>query len=210
MSSRTMGRSRAALSITGAVALALMLLTGAPGALRAQSNFSFWMGGTATYFGSSAINWGTTVGANGKFNVTDIFLVRGQFNVDRVQLRDISLPDFHGSQTVTFICLGTGPEIGIGNRDFDFLAHITPHGTIRTTSRIVTENGKERVWSLTQFSMGLVAGFGFEAFITNNLGVELQAQYDTYNFDGTDIDPHYKGLRALAGVQFYLGRNFLR
>jgi hypothetical protein len=208
MPSRTTGRFRAAIMTSGAVALALLAC--APGALRAQSNFSFWMGGTATYFSSSAINWGTSVGANGKFNVTDIFLVRGQFNVDRVQLHDITLPDFQGTQTVSFVCLGAGPEIGLGNRDFDFLAHITPHGTIRTTSRIVTENGKERVWSLTQFSMGLVAGFGFEAFITDNLGVELQTQYDTYNFEGTEVDPFYKSIRALVGVQFYLGRNFLR
>ncbi len=192
------------------MAVAVVLHLGMGSALRAQSNFSFWFGGSAVYFGDSKINWGTSVGTNGKFNISDLLLVRGQFNVDRIQMKDAGLSDFKGSQTVTFICLGAGPEIGIGTRDFNFLFHITPHGTIRTTSRTLTENGKDRIWSLTNFSMGLVGGFGFEAFVTDNIGFELQTQYDTYNFDGTDADPFYKGMRAFAGVQFYLGRNFLR
>jgi hypothetical protein len=176
----------------------------------AQSNFAFWVGGTRLSYPGGVGNWGTSVGATGKFNVTTNFLLRGQFNVDRVQVSDINLPDFKGTQTMSFVCLGMGPEIGFGGKDFTFLAHVTIHGDIRTVSRILVENDKERVWKLTRFSLGLAGGAGFEFYITDNIGVELQAQYDVFNLDATALDPHWHALRVATGVQFYLGRNFER
>lgn len=150
------------------------------------------------------------MGATGKFNVTPIFLLRGQFNVDRIQLEHVSLPDFNGTQTMSFVCLGMGPELGVGGRDFTILAHLTIHGDIRTVSRILQENGNERVWKLTRFSLGVLGGAGFEFYITDNIGVEAQAQYDIFNFDHTALDPTWRALRLSAGVQFYLGMNFER
>ncbi|MEP7218275.1 MAG: hypothetical protein ABI876_05135 [Bacteroidota bacterium] len=188
--------------------LAFLLLCAIPAS--AQSNFSFWLGETAVSPGGGKGEWGTSVGANGKFNITDILLIRGQFNVDRAQLLNQVYPGFNGGQTVTFISLGAGPELAFGTRDYDIFFHLTPHGTIRSVSRIVTEGGTDRVWSLTRFSMGVLTGVGFEVFLSDNIGFELQGQYDVFNFDGSDTDPKYTGARGLAGVQFYLGRNFLR
>jgi hypothetical protein len=185
-----------------------LLLAAAP--LRAQSNFAFWVGGTQLSYHNGPSSWGTSVGATGKFNITPIFLLRGQFNVDRVQFQNAGLPEYDGTQTMTFIGLGTGPEIAVGWGDVDLLAHVTLHGDIRSVSRILDDNGAERVWKLTRFSMGVLAGAGFEAYITDNIGFETQAQYDIFNFDATPIDPHWYGLRISAGVQFYLGRNFIR
>lgn len=194
------------------VLLGFAIVLGAPGSiLHAQSNFSFWVGGTGVYYDDKPLQFGTSVGANGKFNFTDLLLVRGQFNVDRIQMQDVRLPDFEGNQTVTFISLGAGPEIAAGTKDFEVLAHITPHGNIRTTSRILTgDDGQPKVWSLTRFSLGLIGGVGFQAYFTDNVGFEIQLQYDIYNFDETELDPGFRGLRALMGVQFYLGRNYLR
>ena len=121
------------------------------------------------------------------------------------------LPDFQGAQTETFVCLGFGAELAAGTRDFNFFGYATPHGTIRTMSRILTDDaGNPRVWVLKRASLGVVFGFGFEAYVTDNIGFEMQTQYDIYHFDYTDLDPIARGLRATVGVQFYLGRNFVR
>jgi Outer membrane protein beta-barrel domain len=189
---------------------AILLAIAGGGMLHAQSNFAFWMGGTLLRQENGIENWGTSVGATGKFNVTPVFLLRGQFNVDRIQMQNIELPDFTGTQTMSFVSLGMGPELEVGGKDFGILAHVTLHGTIRTVSRILEENGRERVWQLTRFSLGVLGGAGFEAYITDNLGFEAQAQYDIFNFDATPQDPHWHALRVSAGVQFYLGRNFER
>jgi hypothetical protein len=191
------------------LAMAFMAIAGGM-PLRAQSNFAFWLGGTRLGYKDGVESWGTSVGATGKFNVTPMFLLRGQFNVDRVQLQNANLPDFKGTQTMSFVCLGMGPEIGVGGRDFTILAHVTFHGDIRTVSRILQENGNERVWKLTRFSLGVLAGAGFEFYITDNIGVEVQAQYDIFNLDTTPLDPSWRALRLSSGVQFYLGRNFER
>lgn len=177
----------------------------------AQSNFAFWVGGTGLYYDGTAINWGTSVGTTAKFNAIPHLLIRTQFNVDRIQFHDLDLPDFQGTQTNTYVCLGFGLEAAAGNRDFNAFAHITPHGTVRTISRILEENdGRQKVWDLRRFSLGVIFGFGFEAYVTDNIGFEMQAQYNIFNLDHTDVDPIARGLRALIGVQFYLGRNFAR
>jgi len=200
--------SRAARILLRACAALLMLIAGSE--LRAQSNFAFWLGGTGLYHGVEQLSWGTSVGMTAKFNVTPIFLLRSQFNVDRIQYQDAGLPDYDGAQTMTFVCLGTGPEIEFGGRDFNVLAHVTIFGDIRTVSRILQEDGKEKVWMLTRCSMGVLSGFGVEAYITDNIGVELQGQYTIFNLDGTTLDPTWRGVRVAAGVQFLLGRNFVR
>lgn len=189
----------------------LLLMFGMAGAARAQSNFSFWLGGTGLYFDDTPINWGTSVGTTAKFNVLSHLLLRAQFNVDRVQLKDLELSDFTGTQTNTYVSVGFGGEFAMGTRDFNVFAHVTPHGSIRTVSRILPlDDGGEHLWTLRRFSLGVNFGLGFEAYLTDNIGFEMQAQYDIFNLDHSDVDPVARGLRSLVGVQFYLGRNFAR
>ena len=196
--------------ISGPV-LALLLLLASGGVARGQSNFSFTTGISGAYYESSALNWGTSIGTTGKFNVLPFLLLRAQFYVDRNQFKNVVLPDFQGTQTITYVCLGFGAEVAAGSRDFNFFGYATPHGTIRTISRITTEpDSSQKVWILRRASMGVVFGLGFEAYVTDNIGFEMQTQYDILNFDFTDLDPIARALRATVGVQFYLGRNFAR
>jgi hypothetical protein len=206
------GINRSLLQWRAFLSFVVLLMLSAGSAARAQSNFAFWVGGTGVYYDHNDINWGTSVGVTAKFNVTRLLLLRTQFNVDRIHMQDVDFEDFDGDQTVTFVCFGLGPEIAYGGRDFNVFTHLTVHSTIRTMSRILTdEENRESVWELTRASVGLIGAVGFEAFITDNIGLEGQGQYDIYSFDHTPgIDPRYIGLRAIVGVQFYLGRNFAR
>src|SRR5690349_3513873 len=117
-----------------AVVAAIFLLCGGTAA-RGQSNFAFMLGGAGVRFDDMETNWGASVGAIAKFNVTRLVLLRTQFNVDRVHLRDVHLDDFQGDQTATFVCFGLGSEIAYGGKDFNAFAHVTLHGTLRTLSR---------------------------------------------------------------------------
>lgn len=192
------------------IVLPLMLLAFACGCARAQSTFTFSLGGSGLYFDGEPITWGTSVGATAKFNVVPFTLVRLHFNVDRVQ-HEVNRPDFKGTQTSTFVNMGFGPEVAVGTRDFTAFLNVTPHGTIRTTSRILIQDDKsEKLWVLNRLSVGVIVGFGFEAHVTNSIGFEMQTQYDVLNLDHSDVDPIARSLRASVGVQFYLGRNFAR
>ncbi len=195
----------------GGPGLVLLLFLACGHLAYGQSNFSFTFGVPSAYYDNGALNWGTSVGTTGKFNILPFVLLRAQFYVDRIQFRNVHVPDFIGTQTMTFICLGAGVEAAAGTRDFSLFGYVTPHGTIRTVSRILSdENGNQKIWILRRASMGAVFGLGFEAYVTDNIGFEMQAQYDIYNFDYTELDPIARALRSTIGVQFYLGRNFTR
>ncbi|HVK37393.1 MAG TPA: hypothetical protein VNA88_02590 [Candidatus Kapabacteria bacterium] len=189
---------------------AMALLAATP--VIGQTNFSFFLGATALESQlSPATNLGASVGLITKFNVVELVRLRGQVHVDKVQVDDVTIGSFHGRESVTMVCFGFGGELAVGGRDVDVFVNATPHGTIRTTFRTETaDDGSVHVSSLTRFSLGMVFGAGVEVFITDNIGFELQAQYDIFNFDHDETDPLYTGTRALAGLQFYLGRNFAR
>lgn len=190
----------------------LALSLAAPGRLGAQTNFSFFLGATALESENSPKrSLGASVGLTTKFNVLELLRIRSQIHVDKVQVDEVVSGSWHGRESVTMVCFGVGAELAVGGRDLDVFINVTPHGTIRTAFRTEDRvDGAVRVDNLTRFSIGMVFGLGFEAFITDNIGFELQGQYDIYNFDHSEIDPIHKGLRGLAGVQFYLGRNFAR
>jgi hypothetical protein len=194
------------------VGLALLIagLSAAP--LRAQTNFSFFLGATALASDNSAkTDLGASVGLITKFNVLELIRLRGQVHVDKIPVEEVTSGAFHGGESVTMVCFGFGAELAVGGRDVDVFVSATPHGTIRTAFRTVdADDGSVHVGNLTRFSIGIVFGGGFEVFITDNIGFELQAQYDIFNFDHDETDPIYTGVRGLAGLQFYLGRNFAR
>lgn len=192
------------------VALALLLLL-AGGSAHAQSNFSFRIGATAIEDPAGTLNYGPNVGFGGKFNIMDLIRVRGQFDVDRVLLTDIRLPDFNGEETHTYICLGAGLEFVAGSEDLHFILNAVPHGAIRTNVRTVTRpDSTLTVTTLTRFSMGMVMGAGGEFYLTNNIGFEALFQYVIFNFDQTELEPMNTGFRATLGMQFYLGLNYVR
>lgn len=192
------------------IVLPLMLLAFVCCGARAQSTFTFSLGGSGLYYDGTPVNWGTSVGATAKFNVLPYTLARMQFNVDRIQ-HEVDRSDFKGTQTSTFVNMGFGAEAAVGTRDFTAFLNLTPHGTIRTTSRILTQDdGSEKLWILNRFSVGVIVGFGFEAYVTNSIGFEMQTQYDVFNLDHSDVDPIARSIRASIGVQFYLGKNFAR
>jgi hypothetical protein len=204
MGSMTMSHSARRLA---ALALALGALASAP--LRAQTNFSFFLGATSISSDQSdETNLGACVGLTTKFNAFELVRLRSQVHVDKIQIDDRS---GYGRQSATMVCLGFGGELVAGGRDIDLFVHATPHGTIRTLFRTEQQSdGSVHVSDLTRFSLGIVFGAGFEWFITDNIGFELQAQYDIYNFDHDDADPIYRGVRGIGGLQFYLGRNYAR
>jgi hypothetical protein len=178
---------------------------------RAQTNFSFFLGATSlsTDANPSAV-LGASVGLTTKFNIVEILRIRSQIYVDRVQV-EAEAGGMQRDESVTMVCLGFGAEAAFGGRDVDVFVNATPHGTIRTSFRTTERSdGTVEVANLTRFSLGIVFGAGFEVFITDNIGFELQGQYDIFNFDHSETDPVHRGVRGLAGVQFYLGRNFAR
>jgi hypothetical protein len=180
-------------------------------AVAAQPNLSFTLGATDARIASGTDYVGLSIGGMGKFEISDHIRIRGQFNVDKLQLEQNSPQNVGKDQSQTFMCLGAGVEGAIGTKDFKVFANLTPHGTIRTTMRTgVADGGDVRFVSVTRFSMGAVAGAGAEVFITDNLGLEGQLQYDIFNFDSDAGDPQFKGVRVLLGLQFYLGLNYRR
>jgi hypothetical protein len=189
----------------------LLLLLLLCGSAHAQSNFSFRIGATAIEDPDGTLNYGPNVGFGGKFNIMDLIRVRGQFDVDRVLLTDIRLPDFEGEETHTYICLGAGLEFVAGSSDLHFILNVVPHGAIRTNVRTIPNyDGSLRVTTLTRFSIGTVIGAGGEFYLTNNIGFEALAQYVIFNFDQTELEPMNTGFRATLGMQFYLGLNYVR
>ncbi len=58
--------------------------------------------------------------------------------------------------------------------------------------------------------MGMVMGAGGEFYLTNNIGFEALFQYVIFNFDQTELEPMNSGFRATLGMQFYIGRNYVR
>jgi hypothetical protein len=191
--------------------LVLLLLPGIAVSASAQSNFSFRIGAAALVEDNGKTHYGPNVGFGGKFNITDLIRVRGQFDVDRVLLTDVVLPDFQGEQTQTYVCLGAGLELGLGTDVINFILNVVPHGTIRTNVRTVThDDGTLGVRSLTRFSLGMIAGAGGEVYVTNNIGFEGLFQYVIFNFDTIEVEPINTGYRATLGMQFYLGRNYVR
>lgn len=200
----------AALRIVGLVSALACLAAAVP--LRAQTNFSFFLGATALETEHSPqTSYGASIGLITKFNVVELVRLRGQIHVDKVQIDEVTRGAFEGRESVTMVCFGFGGELAAGGRDLDAFVNVTPHGTIRTAFR--TQNRDDttvHVDNLTRFSIGVVVGAGFEVFITDNIGFELQAQYDIFNFDHDETDPRYTGVRGFAGLQFYLGRNFAR
>lgn len=209
MQKRIRALSRNALVRCANVALLLSLVaTRAP----AQTNFSFFLGAVGvTTETSPQTNIGASVGLTTKFNVIELVRIRGQVNVDKVQLSDVRAGGHSRSESVTMVCFGFGAEVAIGGRDVDVFVNATPHGTIRTAFHTEDRpDGTVHVADLTRFSLGMAFGAGVEVFITDNIGFEVQAQYDIFNFDHNEADPIHRGVRGLAGVQFYLGRNFAR
>ena len=196
----------------GHALVGLLLLVLVPAGAAAQTNFSFFLGATSLASDlSTEANLGASVGLITKFNVIELVRIRGQVHVDKVQVKEVATGSFTGRESVTMVCLGFGGEFAVGGRDFDVFVNATPHGTIRTSFRTIDqEDGSVHVANLTRFSLGIAFGGGFEWFITDNIGLELQAQYDIFNFDYDETDPIHRGIRGFGGVQFYLGRNFAR
>lgn len=181
-------------------------------AASAQTNFSFFLGATSLASERTPVaSLGASIGFITKFNVVELVRIRSQFNVDRVQVDDVRIGSFRGRESLTMVCLGFGAELAVGGRDADVYINATPHGTIRTAFRTEDRSDSSvHVSDLTRFSIGATFGAGFEVFITDNIGFELQMQYEIYNFDHDDADPVHRGVRGFAGLQFYLGRNFAR
>jgi hypothetical protein len=184
----------------------------APASSAAQTNFSFFLGATSLESDlAPKANIGASVGLITKFNVLELVRIRSQVHVDKVQVEEVTSGTFTGRESVTMVCLGFGGELAVGGRDVDVYVNATPHGTIRTSFRTIDQpDGSVHVANLTRFSLGVVFGAGFEWFITDNIGFELQAQYDIFNFDHDETDPVHRGIRGFGGLQFYLGRNFAR
>lgn len=180
--------------------------------LRAQTNFSFFLGATSLKSDATPVaSMGASVGFITKFNVVELVRIRSQVNVDKVQVDQVTIGNFTGRESVTMVAFGFGAEIAVGGRDVDAYINATPHGTIRTAFHAEDRSDSTiHLSDLTRFSLGIAFGVGFEVFITDNIGFELQAQYDIFNFDHSDIDPTLHGIRGFAGLQFYLGRNFAR
>lgn len=205
-----MARRTVGILIAGLLPILACLTT--PEALRAQTNFSFFLGATSLESQNSpGRHLGASVGLITKFNMIELVRLRSQVHVDKVQVDNVTSGSFRGRESVTMACFGFGAEVAVGGRDLDVFVNATPHGTIRTAFRTVDgDSGSVHVGSLTRFSIGMVLGVGVEVFITDNIGFELQGQYDIFNFDYDETDPALTGFRGLAGLQFYLGRNFAR
>lgn len=195
---------------TAATAAVLLLLCLAPTTF-AQSTFSFRLGAASILTDAQKGHVGPSVGLAGKFNVVPAMRIRGQFDVDRIQMDDARLRGFSGDQTLTFVTTGFGLELGGGSNLVNVFAHLVPHGTIRTTIRNREDSiGRPYVTSITRFSLGLSTGAGIELYLDDNIGFELIGQFLVYNFDTGPGDPSHRGFRGTAGVQFYIGRNFVR
>lgn len=202
--------SHRARSFAGA-GLLLALLICSTELAHAQSNFSFRIGASAVDSPDGGTHYGPNVGFGGKFNIFDLIRVRGQFDVDRILITDVTLPDFQGEQTHTYVCLGAGLELGLGTELLNFIVNVVPHGAIRTNTRTTANDDSTlSVTSLTRFSMGMVMGAGGEFYLTNNIGFEALFQYVIFNFDQTELEPMNSGFRATLGMQFYIGRNYVR
>lgn len=177
----------------------------------AQANVTFRSGAVGLDAGHGALDFGTNVGIIAKFNVTPLFRLRTELDIDRSAMKDVSMGSYHGDQTAAFSSFGVGTEVELGNKDYAIFANLTPHMTLRTTTRVLKPvMAEQELAENSRFSLGASAGLGAEMFITNNIGLELQAQYVVFNFDHDDADPRYTGIRIDAGVQFYLGQNFER
>ncbi len=193
-----------------AYVLVVTLALSARGA-SAQSNFSFRVGAAGIIDRSGQVHMGPNVGIAGKFNVLPVIRVRSQFDVDRIQMNDIHLDGYDGDQTMTYVSLGIGVELGAGSHAVNVFACILPHGTIRTTIRALQDDrGRPRIESVTRFSVGFVTGAGIEFYLSDNIGFEALGQFLVYNFDSGLADPSFRGFRLTGGVQFYIGRNFVR
>jgi hypothetical protein len=192
------------------VPLIALTVIGGSGQALAQANVSF-RSGLCALPSNGQMNWGTNVGLVAKFDATRLIRLRSQIDLDRAAMLDVAMGSYHGDQTATFTSLGFGVEFETGTRDYALIAHVTPHMTIRTTSRILMDAaGRQDLSDVARFSLGTTFGAGGEVFLSNVIGLELQAQYVIFNFDHDESDPQYKGIRLDAGIQFYLGQNFKR
>jgi hypothetical protein len=196
------------LTFRGFLVVGLLLLSTFGGAA-AQSNFSFELGGTSMTAGEVVPYVGVSIGSILKFGISPILRLRTQLYVDKLQVSR-NPESFDGNQSVTFTVFGIGVEAAYSTKDFSVFVNATPHGTVWTTMHSGVVDNSVDVVSVTRFSGGMVFGAGAETFITDNVGLEGQVQYDIFNFDGSKGTPRHIGVRAMLGLQFYLGLNYQR
>src|SRR5688572_5059705 len=93
------------------IALIAVLFMCCANELPAQTNFSFFLGATSLKSDVTPVaSLGASVGLITKFNVVELVLIRGQINVDKVQVDDVTVGNFSGRESVTMVCFGFGAE----------------------------------------------------------------------------------------------------